>query len=176
MKYSFAKEGFEETLEEAKHLYQAHWQETEMFRHGNQFSPDYERYKQFDKIGYLHLYTAREAGSGKLVGDLIVYLTKGMHDGKVLAIEDTWYLLPEVRGGMLAVRFLDFVEKAVHAAGAQEVYLTVKVGNRAAELLQARGYQLVGYQLWKSLCAPLQHPHRPITPPLPKSRVPQTST
>ena len=130
-------------------MWQAHWQETEMFRHGHELKPDVARYKQFTEIGFYQLYTARE--NGVLVGNAGMYVTVSMHECTKQAIEDTWFLLPEYRKGRNALRFLEYVETSLKEQGVKDVYMTTKHTNGAGRILEFCGYKSVATQFWKEL-------------------------
>ena len=160
MSLDFSHERLADCIEECKPLFEAHWQETEMYRAGTAFNPDYEKYLQYNEIGFYQFFVARR--DGKIVGDAGMYDTKGMHDQRKLAVEDTWYIVPEARQGMGAIRFLQFVEQDLRAQGVQDVYMTTKLANGAGRILEFCGYSHVANQFWKNLeCAHHQLPRRP---------------
>ena len=159
----FAKESLEVALEEAKPLFLLHWQETEMYRAGTAFNPKYQRYVDYNKIGFYQFFTVRV--EGKLVGNAGIYVTEGMHDQRQMAQEDTWFLLTEARGGMSAVRFLAFVEADLRAQGVTDFYMSTKLANQAGRILELRGFAHVANQYWKNLeCVHLTRPRRRTTP------------
>lgn len=161
---TFARESFAENLAECRPHFEAHWQETEMFRSGTAFDPNYERFIEFNKIGFYQFFVAR--CEGKIVGNAGMYVTEGMHDRRKLAVEDTWYVSPQVRG-MAGVRFLGFVEDDLRAQGVQEIYMTTKLANRAGAVLEVCGYKHVANQYWKNIeCAPQHRRLRRQTTPL----------
>ena len=130
-------------------LAEAHWQETEMYRHGQPFCPSFDRYNAYDKAGWLVQYTARSGG--QLVGFATMYLVPSMHSQTPIATEDTWFLLPDYRKGMNAVRFYKYVETDLFARGAQEVIMTAKLTNHAGRILEFLGFQEVSKQSSKQL-------------------------
>jgi len=160
----FEKVAFADVLEECKPLFEAHWRETEMYRAGTAFAPNYDQYIKYNEVGFYQFFVARR--DGKIVGDAGMYVTEGMHDGKKLGIEDTWFLVPEARAGLTAVKFLWFVEDDLRRQGVQELYMTTKLENGAGRILEFCGYKHVANQFWKSIeCAHLQLRRRPTTLP-----------
>lgn len=154
MSFVFAREDLEQALEEGKPLFEAHWRETEMYQSGIPFDPNYKRYIDFNKTGFYQFYTVRK--DGELVGDAGVYVTEGMYTRKKIATEDTWYLKPEVRGGILAARFLGFVEEQLRQQGVEDFYMQTKLANKAGKILELRGFTHIANQYWKNLaCAHL---------------------
>lgn len=135
-------------LEELYPLWEAHWQETEMYRSGRKMSPDLARYKQFSEQGFYQLYTARN-DEGKMVGDAGMYRNLSMHEQRWSATEDTWYLLPEYRRGRNAIRFLKYVEDQMRAQGCEDVYMSTKMVNGAGRILEYAGYVPCATQYWK---------------------------
>ncbi len=134
-------ESLKDCLDEVKALWLSHWQETEGYRAGLPFNPDYARYLEYNDIGYYLLFTARDGK--KMVGDIGMYVTVSMHTQTRIAQEDTLYLLPEARQGMNAWRFIDFTEKYLVSVGVREINLTTKLTNpKAAKLMQKMGYPI----------------------------------
>jgi len=130
-------------------LAEAHWKETEMYRHGQPFCPSFDRYNAYDKAGWLFQYTARS--EGQLVGYATMYLTPSMHSQVLIATEDTWFLLPDYRKGMNAVRFYKYVQDDLFKRGAQEVIMTAKLTNAAGRILEFLGFEEVAKQYSKQL-------------------------
>lgn len=136
-------------------LAKAHWQETEMYRHGQNFSPSFDRYNAYDKAGWLFQYTARE--EGKLVGYATMYMTPSMHTQAQIATEDTWFLLPEYRKGRNAIRFYNYVQDDLFKRGAVEVIMTAKTTNAAGRILEYLDFKPVAVQYSKQLRADSTH-------------------
>lgn len=143
---NFAREGF---TEEVYPLWEAHWQETEMFRSGHKFNPDVARIKAFCESGFYQLFTARV--DGKMVGNAGMYVTVSVHEQTKTSVEDTWFLLPEHRKGRNAINFLAFVERDLKAQGVKDVYMTTKLTNGAGRILEFCKYKHVANQYWKEL-------------------------
>lgn len=93
--------------------------------------------------------TARDAG--RMVGYAGVYLTPSMHTQDIIATEDTWFLLPEYRKGLLAVRFFRFAEDECRKRGAVSANGTATCSNGAGKILEYLGYKEVSRQYYKQL-------------------------
>lgn len=140
MNLTFQKESLRDCLEEIKPVWASHWAETEGYRDGLGFSPDYTLYLEYERIGYYHLFTARH--EGKLVGDCGMYVRKSMHTKTTDATEDTIYLYPDYRKGGNGAKFMDFVEKwLTENMGVREIKIDIKLSNeRVGKLMQRLGY------------------------------------
>lgn len=130
-------------------LAEAHWKETEMYRHGQPFCPSFDRYNAYDKAGWLFQYTARS--EGQLVGYATMYLTPSQHTQLPIATEDTFFLLPEYRKGRNAIRFYRFIEEDLWQRGAVEIMMTVKLTNGAGRVLEYLGFSETAKQYTKQI-------------------------
>ena len=155
----FAIEKLGDCWDEIMVLARAHWMETEMYRHGQEFAPSFERYRQYEDAGWLLQFTARE--DGRLVGYATMYLVPSMHTQRLIATEDTWFLLPSHRKGRNAVRFYRHVEAECFRRGAVEVTMTAKMTNHAGRILEYLDFEKVAVQYSKQLAradSPLRQP------------------
>jgi N-acetylglutamate synthase-like GNAT family acetyltransferase len=125
-----------------------HWEETEETE--IPLNPDKERYLNYDEIGYLRMYTARNE-QAKLIGHAGIYLNTSMHTQIKIATEDTWFIHKDYRKGSNALRFLRFVEQDLKGLGIQEIYMTAKLTNKSGRIMEARGYTHVANEFKKVL-------------------------
>jgi hypothetical protein len=146
---TFQAERFALILPELHPLHEAHWLETEKHRHGLRLNPDYEALLADERAGRMLQFTAR--CDGELVGNLRVYLGESRHTRTLFAIEDTLYLLPHVRRGRNAVRFIRYGEDCLRAIGVREIRCTAKTVNGTARLFEKCGYTPVATELVKFL-------------------------
>lgn len=123
--YRFQAEKFLDALPELHPLHEQHWEETEGARHGLQLNPDYDRLVDAERAGSLLQFTARY--DGKLVGNIRMYLFNDTHTQTLAAKEDTFFLLPEARKGLVALKFWKFMEEAVRLLGVREIRTDSKV-------------------------------------------------
>lgn len=131
--YTLKCERFAQVLPELHRLHELHYAETEAHRAGLAMNPDYEGMLERERAGGLLQFTARTE-VGELVGNMRVYLGTSAHTQTLFCTEDTFYLLPDHRGGFLAVRLWQFVEDAVRAIGVREVRFDSKLVNRADKM------------------------------------------
>lgn len=148
--YTLQPERMADTLAELRPMHQAHWEETEEYRHGLVFAPDYETGLAAEASGEYLLLTARTK-TGELAGNYTFWLTKSRHTGTLVASEDAMYIAPRHRRGRLFKRFADYGEQAVAAFGAMELRLSTKTTNDVGQMLPRMGYRHVANQYVKLL-------------------------
>lgn len=146
--YAIQAEPFQDVLPRLHQLHALHWQETERHRHGLPLAPDYEAMAERERAGRMVQFTVRDSG-GDIVGHLRMYLGVSLHTGTLFAEEDTLFILPEHRGGMLAVALLRFVERALRGIGVREIRADSKLVNRADVLMRRLGYDPVALKFVK---------------------------
>ena len=147
--YVIRVERLANVLSELHVLHQQHWQETEKHRHGLKLSPDYAGMLAMERSGRLIQFTVRTT-SGDLVGQCRMYLSTSMHTGTVFAQEDTLFIVPEHRGGFLAVHLLRYVEQVlVGCLGVREIRADSKLVNNAGVLMRRLGYTPTAQQFVK---------------------------
>jgi GNAT superfamily N-acetyltransferase len=147
--FTFSVESIEAIADEIKPLHRAHWDETEIYRHGLPFNPDYGTFIRYERAGRYILFTVRSAG--KLSGNCAMYLDKSAHTQTLIATEDTLYLLPEARKGRVAKRLVGYVENALQVLGVSEINISVKTVNKAERFFRLLGYRHVENGLTKVL-------------------------
>lgn len=143
----FALEPLEACWDELILLYAAHWKETEGYRHGQPFDPRFERYNEYNRLGWFLMFTARD--EGKLVGNAGIYMVPSMHTQQMIATEDTWFLLPEYRKGRNAWRFYNFIEAECWSRGAVEITFTAKPTTRVGPMLERLNFKATSVQYTK---------------------------
>ena len=147
----YQKELLKDCWDEFFALANLHWQETEMYRHGQQLNPDKQAYIEYNTNGYHQLYTIRD--DGKMVGNCGMYITTSMHTGIKMAHEDTLFLHPDYRKGGIAYRFMKFVEKdLIDTFKVAEITSTVKLAkSNSSRLMEALGYEFVAKEYSKQI-------------------------
>jgi hypothetical protein len=146
MSLVFSIEKVRDVIDELMPLWEAHWKETERYRHGQGFNMDVDRYIKYNDVDYYILYTARD--NGKLVGNFGAYISTSMHTQQLEATEDTLFLLPEYRKGFNSVRFVKFAEDHLISRGVVEMSITTK-SEAVGKFCEFLGYKLVGYHYSK---------------------------
>ena len=149
MTYTIALEGFSASYPELESLYRAHYGEmcTRLQTDGiacSPFKPRLDVYEKASTDGWLLTFVLR--ADGQTVGYSNIYVTNDMHNGDLIAQEDTIYVLPEHRKG--AGRMLI---KAVHAElkqrGVKRLNVTTMTDLRVSKLLSRMGYQHVAHAM-----------------------------
>jgi hypothetical protein len=111
----FGRETVTQVLAELLPLLQAHWAEIAPWP-DIECRPALERYHQLEAVGYLRIYTVRDAGA--LVGYAIYVVATGMHSCTTLqAEEDCFYISPAVRSLQPWMGLLTLVERELKAEG-----------------------------------------------------------
>ena len=147
---TFRAEHLVDILDEIAPLHEAHYRETEGYHRGIPLRPNIAAALADERRGRLLQLTARH--DGRLVGNFRLYVTDSRHTSRLIAVEDTIYLLPEYRIGRNGLRFVQYMEACVRLLGVSEVYLDDKVANPAAgKLLQHLGYTHVANRRHKLL-------------------------
>ena len=146
---TFAVEPLSEAWSEVMALANKHWTETEEYRHGQGFSPSYQRYCEYADCGWLFLVVVRD--EGRAIGYSAMYVTPSMHTQKLVATEDTFFLEPAYRGKGLASEFVSFVENECVQRGAAEIMFTAKAVNHVGAILEHLDYRPVAVQYAKQL-------------------------
>jgi len=147
--YSIQVEPFKMVLPELELLHAAQWSETEKARLGVSMNPNYAHMAEQERAGQLIQFTARDAATWELVGNMRVYLYRDLHAQQLCASEDTFFVLPEHRGGFLAVRLWQFAEKSVVSVGVREVRFSSKLVNKADRMAKYLKYTPVGTEFIK---------------------------
>lgn len=148
---TFQQESLTKVWDEVMELAEMHWQETEMYRHGQGFNPDKMRYLDYEACKMYYHFTARTE-QGKVVGTGGVYVMPSMHTQRLIAMEDTYYLHPDYRGRGTGPRFFQAMEDFLRNLGVVEVNLTTPLTNLQAErIVQYMGYKQVSKGWSKSL-------------------------
>lgn len=141
-------ESFRFAVKDLHALHEAHWLETEKHRHGLALDPQYGELFASERAGRMLQFTARTPG-GELVGHVRMYLGTSRHTGTIFAEEDTLYIRPEHRGGMLVIALMRYAEAALRLIGAREIRADSKLLNKADVLMKRLGYTSVALKFHK---------------------------
>lgn len=147
--YRIQLERLSEILSEVHPLHELHWTETEKHRHGIALQPDYQAMLLRERSGRLLQFTVR-AFDGQLVGHCRMYLGTSLHTCTLFAEEDTLFLLPQHRGGFLAIHLLRYVERVlVEQFHVREIRADSKLVNNADVLMRRLRYREVATKFVK---------------------------
>jgi hypothetical protein len=147
--YSIQCECLAHILDDLEPLHALHFAETERYRAGVHLSPNLEYLIDQERAGQLLQFTARVMETGALVGNMRVFLYRDLHAGVFTAKEDTFFVVPAHRGGFLAVRLWQFVERSVVSIGVREIRFSSKLINGADRMAVYLNYQPVGLEFVK---------------------------
>jgi GNAT superfamily N-acetyltransferase len=141
--YDLAREDAEATCPEFFPLYCQHYREMQdrLARDGvpiPDFNPRLDQYFAGARSGALQHYTVRLAGAP--VGYSNVWLTNDMHNGELIAREDTVYVLPEHRNGV-GKRLVRFILDDLRGRGVRRVYITPVTDLRVGKIWQRMGFR-----------------------------------
>lgn len=139
--YVAAVESFREILPELHPLHALQFSETERYREHIGLRPDYQALERDERDGKLVQFTLRR--EGVLVGNIRVYLGTSRHTSTTFAKEDTFFVVPAHRKGLLAMRFWRYAEDCLRDLGVVEVRTDAKLANRADKLNKFMGYEPV---------------------------------
>jgi len=139
----FLVERISDILPELHELHELHFLETEKHRHGIGLNGNYDYLMEMERKGLGIQFTARDAGSWELVGNIRMYMGESIHTQTLYAYEDTLFLREEYRKGLTAIRFMQYVEDCLKAIGVREVRTDSKTINKAHRLVEYLGYKHV---------------------------------
>lgn len=145
----FACEPVMAIWDEVMALASLHWVGTTGFRRHEPFNPSLARYAAYEQQGCFFCFTARD--QGVLVGYFGIYVTPSMHSQLLTATEDTFFLHPDARRGLNAVRFIKYVERQLAKMGVHEILFSCESENPAHRLLTFLKYEPVIQQYRKHL-------------------------
>lgn len=147
--YKFSCELMRDILPELHTLHEKHYLETEVHAAGIEKNFDYETLLDCETKGGLLQFTARLISNNQLVGNMRVFITTSTRTQTLIATEDTYYVLPEFRGGFMAVRLWQYVEKAVIKLGVREICFDSKLINNAGSMARYLKYKPVATKFIK---------------------------
>ena len=104
--------------------------------------PNWDFYEKGRDLGFMRVYTMREAGV--LVGYGVFTVLAAMHyKGSIQATQDILFLRADLRGKLSGFRFIKWCDDRLREAGAQVVYHHVKVAHDFGTMLERIGYKHV---------------------------------
>lgn len=145
--YTISATRLRPVLAELHELHQQHWLETEKHRLGLPLKPNYGYMLARDQTGSMVQFIIRHGG--KIVGNLRMYVGTSLHSGTKFAEEDTLFILPEHRTGMLGLKLLRYAESCLLSIGVCEIRADSKLVNKADVLMRRMGYKPVATKFIK---------------------------
>lgn len=135
-------------------VHEEHWQETEHYRHGIPYNPDYERVIDLDQQGRVLIAVVEHTETGSLVGNYGFYLSRSAHTQTLIATEDTLFISKPHRRGRLAIELMRYAEHALASIGVRELQVSVKLTNDVGPMVERMGFSPTGKQYVKILEEP----------------------
>jgi GNAT superfamily N-acetyltransferase len=151
--YSVELRGFGEIFPVLEPLLRQHYAEMAERMRGlgmevSPYKPRWEQYRRASEGGWLLTFLLWSDDTP--VGDAMVYITNDMHNGDLIAQEDTIYVLPEHRRG--AGRLLaNAVHEELRRRGVKRLNVTTSTDLRVARWLERQGYKHVAHCMSLSL-------------------------
>lgn len=144
MEYKFSIEHGALTLPELFPLYAAHYREMQArlasdgIKFAN-FNPRIEEYVKGWNAGHIINYVVRTE-AGEAVGYSNVYLTNDMHNGEMIAQEDTIFLLKEHRNGT-GRKLTKFILADLKSRGVKRALVSAVTDLRVVKIWERMGFK-----------------------------------
>ena len=123
-------------------LLQRHWREVALNHTEVPLDIDQERYAELDEEGSLHIVTARR--DGLLIGYHVAIISPHLHYKSTLhGITDVYWIAPECRHGVTAMRLFQAVERELKASGVRKLFTATKLHLDQGPLFERLGYKPV---------------------------------
>ena len=136
----FSVERYAQMIEEVKPLLIAHWEEIAMFKDKIKLAPAFDKYKELDEKGGLHIITARL--DGKLIGYHVAFVTPHPHYmNDLMSLTDIFFILPEHRKGLLGFRLFRFIEQEMKKLGVTKMMAGTKLNRDLGVLFERLGWE-----------------------------------
>jgi GNAT superfamily N-acetyltransferase len=100
---------------------------------------DWDRLMESQRTGEHVIFTARDQ-AGDIVASLWLWFGPDLDTQRLTVQDDIFYVLPEHRGGMLAVRLWQYAERCMFAIGARDAQFHSRLDNRAQRMAFFLGY------------------------------------
>lgn len=135
------QESYADVLKDIGPLLSTHWAEIETGYTAEDLQPSWEMYDYLAEHDHLHITTVRQ-DDGELVGYCVYLLSKAMHcASEIYADNDTFWLHPDHRKGMLGIRMLKSAEDSLRTLGVTRVLNKYKVHKDLGKLFERLGYE-----------------------------------
>ena len=137
---AYQVERFLSVMGEIKPLLEQHWQEIAVHKDRFPLNPDYEKYEIMDKMGILHIVTARE--DGVLIGYFISFVMPHLHYRDcIFAMNDILFIAKKHRHGSLGTKLIYHAKEELKKIGAHRLCLHVKIDHDFGPLLERMGFE-----------------------------------
>jgi len=127
---------------EARELFLRHWHEVALNHAEVPLDIDHERYDALADAGGLHVLTVRRGGL--LIGYHIAIVSGHLHYRSTLhGITDVYWIAPECRHGITAIRMFQAVERELKKLGVRKLFTATKLHMDQGSLFERLGYKPV---------------------------------
>jgi len=138
----YAVEAWKDVKAEMVPLWERHWREVALNHAEVPLDVDHDRYDGLADAGALHVLTARRGG--ELIGYHIAIISGHLHYRSTLhGITDVYWLAPEHRHGITAMRMFQAVERELKALGVRKLFTATKLHLDQGTLFERLGYKPV---------------------------------
>lgn len=121
-----------------------------LYRDGEEFNPDYERYIKMQELGLYFLMTCRK--DGELIGYIGFFIQHHIRfKNCLMAFEDLYYLKPQNRQGRTGYKLFTESEKLLKKRNVKRVILSCKTFQDHSRLFDKLGYEFYEKHFTKSL-------------------------
>ncbi len=137
---TYQVEKFKDAEKEMLELSTKHWKEVSPYHDVRPLNIDLEYYYNLENQERLLSFTVRN--DGKLVGYCyFVFVALSHYKQIIIAVNDTLYVMPEYRKGMVGYKFIKFAENHLVSLNIQEIMWRTKIGDKNfGKLLERLGY------------------------------------
>lgn len=119
-----------------------HWREVALNHADVPLDIDEAKYAELDEAGALHIVTVRR--DGLLIGYHVAIVSPHLHYASTLhGITDVYWIAPECRHGVTAMRLFQAVERELKARGVRKLFTATKLHLDQGPLFERLGYRPV---------------------------------
>lgn len=137
---TYQAERWDQYFPDAEKLWPLHWAEIALDQDSIKLDVDTDAYRELDQKKLLLIVTARD--DGKLIGYHKSFIKPHIHyRTSVTAYVDIFYIHPDYRKGMTAVKMFRAVEVEMRKIGVQKIYTGAKVHFDLSPLFKRLGYR-----------------------------------
>ncbi len=136
---TYQEETVDDVINDIKPLLEEHY--TEIARHQDKIAlnPDYDVYYNMEKLGFLHIVTARD--DGELVGYFISAMMANPHyKDHMMAKNDLMYVAPSHRGRLTAPKMIMYAIKQLKDKGVSVLHTHIKTEHDYSSFLERMGF------------------------------------
>lgn len=138
----YAVERWRDLRAEMLPLLVRHWREVALNHADVPLDIDEAGYKRLDDCGSLHIVTVRR--DGLLIGYHVAIVTPHLHYASTLhGITDVYWIAPECRHGVTAMRMFQCVERELKKLGVKKLFTATKLHLDQGPLFERLGYRPV---------------------------------